>query len=116
MPEYNDRTQTFISKDDFFQMNRMDIIYTGYVEGLGYAFEEQIYIDESLYRQNGDNFFHSKSIQRAPYSLNSRADTYCPTSPCYHDDFPKQKSTGHLLSYKRLPACPDPSFPPSTRE
>lgn len=37
MPEYNDRTQTFISKDDFFQMNRMDIIYTGYVEGLGYA-------------------------------------------------------------------------------
>lgn len=57
MPEYNDRTQTFISKDDFFQMNRMDIIYTGYVEGLGYAFEEQIYIDESLYRQNGDNFF-----------------------------------------------------------
>ena len=34
MPEYNDRTQTFISKDDFFQMNRMDIIYTGYVEGL----------------------------------------------------------------------------------
>ena len=44
MPEYNDRTQTFISKDDFFQMNRMDIIYTGYVEGLGYAFEEQIYL------------------------------------------------------------------------
>ena len=71
MPEYNDRTQTFISKDDFFQMNRMDIIYTGYVEGLGYAFEEQIYIDESLYRQNGDNFFHSKSIQRIDYSPES---------------------------------------------
>ena len=34
MPEYNDRTQTFISKDDFFQMNRMDIIYTGYVLSL----------------------------------------------------------------------------------
>lgn len=71
MPEYNDRTQTFISKDDFFQMNRMDIIYTGYVEGLGYAFEEQIYLDESLYRRGGNYFFHSKSIQRIDYSPES---------------------------------------------
>lgn len=71
MPEYNDRTQTFISKDDFFQMNRMDIIYTGYVEGLGYAFEEQIYLDESLYRRDGNYFFYSKSIQRIDYSPES---------------------------------------------
>ena len=28
MPEYNDRTQTFISKDDFFQMNRICLLYT----------------------------------------------------------------------------------------
>lgn len=68
MPEYNDRTQTIISKDDFLQMNRMGLLYTGYVEGLGYAFEEQIYLDESLYNRNGNYFCHSKSLQRIDYS------------------------------------------------
>ena len=61
MPEYNDRTQTIISKDDFLQMNRMGLLYTGYVEGLGYAFEEQIYLDESLYNRNG-NYFAIRSL------------------------------------------------------
>lgn len=42
----------------------MEIPYTGYVEGMGYAFEEKICIDKSLYKQSGNSWGHLCSLQR----------------------------------------------------
>lgn len=66
---YNSKDQNYISEEHFQQLNRNNIIYVGFVEGVGYAFEEKIHINESFRSKHGifeDKLYSIQRIDRSP--------------------------------------------------
>lgn len=69
MPDYS--VKIYISQSEFWRMNREDEPYIGFVEGLGYAFMENLTIG-SRKSLDGDIWYNTVAVQRIDYSPEAR--------------------------------------------
>lgn len=69
MKQYS--TNNYITKEEFYQLNKEKNFYTGFVVGLGYAFVEYVPITYLPKDLRINNFMSDIPVQRVDYSEES---------------------------------------------